>query len=279
MLKNNTTEFSVVVARHEGFRLRMALSGAPKTGKSDGALECATAICKRMGLTRKEMRSAIVVIDAESRSSRRLARSKKRREREYLFSVIDLAAPYSPERYVRAMRAAIDAGAKVLIVDGISPEWSGPGGVLEIVDETPGRSKYTSGWREATPRHNFFINELLHCPAHLICTMRSKMEHATETTGDGKIKVRKIGLAPIQRDQTGYEFDILGECNQSLGVSFGESRCQEIKDMEFEKDERPDVWKIIADWLFDTEEEEGNDAEIQTRKIAKAETNLRRKAS
>jgi hypothetical protein len=63
------------------------------------------------------------------------------------------------------------------------------------------------------------------CKAHLIATMRVKMEYVLEEDSRGKKVPRKIGLAPIQRDNMEYEFDIVGELDLDHTLTISGSRC------------------------------------------------------
>jgi len=91
-----------------------------------------------------------------------------------------------------------------IIIDSISHEWMGPGGILEMHDALPGNS-YTN-WGKVNPRHNKFIEAMLKSPCHIIATMRSKQAYALETNEKGKQEPKKLGLAPQQRDGLEYEF-------------------------------------------------------------------------
>ena len=50
------------------------------------------------------------------------------------FDVISLEPPFSPERYEEAVRTFKDAGYDVVVIDSMSHEWEGTGGVLEMAD-------------------------------------------------------------------------------------------------------------------------------------------------
>jgi len=41
------------------------------------------------------------------------------------------------------------------------------------------------------------VDAILGSPAHIIATMRSKMEYVQEKDANGKTTIRKIGLAPV----------------------------------------------------------------------------------
>jgi len=126
------------------------------------------------------------------------------------YMVLTLEAPYTPERYIQAIKAFEDAGAEVIIIDSLSHAWAGEGGALDIQSAAAAKSgnSYTA-WREVTPKHNALVNTILQSKCHIIATMRSKTEYVLEKDEKtGKAVPRKIGMAPIQRDGMEYEFTI-----------------------------------------------------------------------
>lgn len=177
-------------AERKQARLRLALAGPSGSGKTYSALQMAKGLGSRIAVIDTEHGSASLYADAAD------------------FDVMELHAPYSPERYVEAIQAAEAAGYDVLIIDSYSHEWTGPGGCLEINDETAKarfKGNTWSAWSETTPRHRKLTDKILTSPMHIICTMRSK----TETVqGEGK-KIVKLGLKSEQRDGTDYEFTVV----------------------------------------------------------------------
>lgn len=61
---------------------------------------------------------------------------------------------------------------------------------------------------------NNLVNTILAVNCHTIVTMRVKMEYAMEQNERGKMQPVKIGLAPVQRDDTEYEFDVVLNINR-----------------------------------------------------------------
>ena len=116
-------------------------------------------------------------------------------------------------RYISAVKSAVSVVGEdgVIIVDSFSHAWNNEGGVLDIKSEIaktrPGKNDYTA-WDEAGKYQNNLVNTILAVNAHTIVTMRAKMAYAMETNEKGKTVPVKIGLAPVQRDDTEYEFDI-----------------------------------------------------------------------
>lgn len=169
-------------------KLRLGIAGPSGSGKTYGALTIASG-----------MGGNIAVIDTENGSASLYSN-------RFQFDVLELAPPFSPERYIEAIAAA--SSYDVLIIDSVTPEWDGPGGILDIHDKTTKASKsgnsYTA-WADVTPRHNALLNAILRAPIHIITTLRSKTEYVLQDVG-GKSVPRKVGMAPIQR--AGFEYEL-----------------------------------------------------------------------
>lgn len=175
-------------------KLRLALTGPSGSGKTYGALMIA------QGLGGK-----IAVIDTEHGSASLYSNLCQ-------FDTLELTAPYSPERYIQAIKAAEAAGYDTLIIDSTTHEWSGSGGCLEINEQTAQakfRGNTWSAWNETTPRHRKFIDAMLQSSMHIIATGRSKTETSQEDAGNGKKKVVKLGMKTEQRDGFEYEFTVV----------------------------------------------------------------------
>lgn len=194
---------SFSLATREKAKLRMALMGVSGSGKTLGALYIAYGITKAW--------NKIAIIDTEH------ARAKLYAGREDLdtgkFLHAELPPPYSPERYKNLVLDGVKAVGNdgVLIIDSLSHAWNNEGGVLEIKDKIAsqkGKTSYTA-WGDAGKLQSNLINTILSIDCHLIVTMRSKMEYALVDNGNGKQTPKKIGLAPVQREDTEYEFDIV----------------------------------------------------------------------
>jgi len=174
-------------------KLRLALTGPSGSGKTYSALLMASG-----------MGGKIAVIDTERSSASLYSHLVE-------FDALDLAPPYTPERFIQAIEAAEEAGYDILVVDSITHEWSGVGGCLELVDEVA-RSKYKgnswSAWNDITPRHRSFLDKMMASNLHIIATMRSKTDTAQVEEG-GRKRVVKLGMKSEQRDGAEYEFTIV----------------------------------------------------------------------
>lgn len=195
--------FEFKKATRKKSKLRLAIQGAAGAGKTLGALKLAR------GLAAWE---DIFVIDSEHASADLYAHLGQ-------YNTCTISAPYTPLRYVEAIKAAINAGAKVIIVDSLSHAWEGEGGALDMVDKAAASSRsgnsYTA-WKEVTPQHRTLVETLLQSPVHVICTLRSKQEYVLEKDErTGKTAPKKVGMAPIQRAGMEYEFTVYMDVSEA----------------------------------------------------------------
>ena len=171
-------------------KIRLGLSAVSGAGKTYSAILIAKGLTGDL--------SKVAVIDTENGSADLYAHLGD-------FNVLPLTAPFTPERYIDAIHACEKAGMEVIIVDSISHEWDGKGGCLEIVESLGG--KYQD-WAKVTPRHQSFIEAIIHSPSHIITTVRRKQDYEMTKDNNGRIKVEKGGLREITREGFEYELTI-----------------------------------------------------------------------
>ncbi len=135
-------------------KLRLALTGPSGSGKTFSSLALASHLGQR-----------IAVIDTEHGSASRYADL-------FEFDVVELES-FHPNRYVKAIVAAQQAGYDVVIIDSLSHAWMGKDGELELVDRA--RNSFAA-WKDVRPLERALIDTMLSCKCHLIATMRSKTE-------------------------------------------------------------------------------------------------------
>ncbi|MGE0635770.1 MAG: ATP-binding protein [Bacteroidia bacterium] len=200
-------------AARNSCKIKMTLQGSSGSGKTFSALLLAYGITGDW--------NKIAVIDTENGSSHLYSHLGE-------YSVLNLTAPYSPEHYVEAIDLAVKNGYKCLIIDTLSAEWSGDGGILDIHSKIPGNS--FAAWSKVTPRHNSFIQAILKSDIHVIATMRAKTEYII-LDKNGKMVPEKVGLKAVQREDTEYEFTIVLELNQKHITSVIKDRTEVFYNM------------------------------------------------
>lgn len=174
-------------ARHQ-VKLRIGLSGPSGFGKTYSALLMAYGITNDW--------NKIAVIDTENKSASLYSHLGD-------FNVLSLDEPFSPERYLEAIKLCENSDIELIIIDSISHEWQGKGGCLEIHEQLGGRFQ---DWAKVTPRHNAFIDAIILSKCHLITTSRSKVDYSLDKDSNGKTKVMKLGTKSITRE--GFEYEL-----------------------------------------------------------------------
>ncbi|MBA3673811.1 MAG: AAA family ATPase [Chitinophagaceae bacterium] len=174
-------------------KIKMAIQGPSGSGKTYSALLLGYGLCNDW--------TKIAVIDSENHSANLYAHLGK-------YNVLDIQAPFTPERYIEAIQICEKASMEVIIIDSISHEWEGIGGLLETHGNMAGNS-YTN-WNKITPRHNSFIQHILQSPVHIIGTIRSKQDYVLSEK-NGRMVPEKVGLRGVTREGLDYEFTLVFE--------------------------------------------------------------------
>lgn len=182
-----------VKAQRSRAYLKIAITGPSGSGKTYGALKLAFGLAPN---------GKVAVIDTENNSASLYSDLGN-------YDVLALDPPYTTTRYIEAVKTAVAAGYDVLVIDSLSHEWNGEGGILsrkEQVDARGGNS--FTNWAPFTKEHEAFKASINDAPIHVIATMRSKQDYVLQTS-DGKAAPKKVGLAPIQREGMEYEFTVV----------------------------------------------------------------------
>ena len=192
-------------AQRKQAKIKLALQGSSGSGKTYSALLLAS------GMTAWPK---IAVIDTENHSADLYAHMGE-------FNVLQLSKPFSPERYIAAIETCEEAGMEVIIIDSITHEWDGSGGILDVHGNLPGNS--FANWAKMTPRHNAFVQRILESPCHIICTIRTKTDYVLSEK-NGKMVPEKVGLKGITRDGMDYEFTIVLDLDLKHNASASKDR-------------------------------------------------------
>lgn len=192
-------------AQRKAVKLKLALTGISGAGKTLGSILLASGIVGKTG--------KILVIDTENARSDFYADYHLTSGID--FNVLPLEAPYTIPKYLAALDIGMKDGYDIIIMDSISHEWDGSGGVLDqknVIDARGGNS--FTNWNKFTPDHNKFLAAIISCNCHIICTMRRKTDRAMSDNGGGKSKVTTMGLKVVQREGIEYEFDTIFDINK-----------------------------------------------------------------
>lgn len=241
-------------AERKQVKIKIAISGPSGSGKSYSALLIAKGIARKPNGTY----GRIAVLDSENDSASLYAGLPGMPE----FDSMGVEAPFHTDKYLRGIKAAVDAGYDVLVIDSGSHQWAGEGGILDRKDKEqlakPGANSFTL-WAKYTPEHESFKAAINQAPIHVIMTMRSKQEYAIEQSGGegggrGKATPKKVGMAPVQREGQEYEFTVAFDMSMENLASVSKDRTSLFSGQFFKPSE--ETGRKIIDWLASGKAEE-----------------------
>jgi AAA domain len=244
--------FHATDAARESILLRAALCGPTGSGKTKTGLILGSRIVERLGI------GPLYVIDSESRSALRYAYSPRSKQ-GYRFKHVPMPEDdFSPAAYTAALDYCESQGAGVILIDSLSHAWNGINGVLEQVDLVSDRSRskntFSEGWKTMTPIHNRLIQRVLSSSAHVIFTLRAKVDWVVQENERGKREPMKVGLAPIQREGIDYEPDLFFDMTvPDNNLIVGKSRCDRLTPGEAIKRPGPEFADVVIEWMKDCE--------------------------
>jgi hypothetical protein len=163
----------------------------------------------------------------------------------------------TPEGMRDAVRLAVSEGAGTVIVDSVSHEWLA---CLSDADRF-------GDWKNISPRHRDFFDELCSIPAHVIVTMRANIKYdVSEVVVDGRKKqtVTALGPGPVQGKGVEYEFDVLGQVDRDTHKITFENRCSALIGQTLAVEE---AIPLLLDWL-ESGEPDPNMVKASEEKIA-----------
>lgn len=177
--------------------LLIGLAGPSSSGKTYSALRLATGMQRVTG-------SEILVVDTESGRAAHYADVFK-------FRHLKFTPPYSPDDYRAAIEHCVGKGAGVIVLDSLSHEHEGAGGVLEEhereLDRMAGqdwkkRERATfAAWVKPKQGRTRLINYMVTCGANIICCFRAKPKLRIKRGQDPV----ELGFMPIAGDEFVYE--------------------------------------------------------------------------
>lgn len=190
-------------ATRKAVKLKLNLSAPSGAGKTYSALRMAYGIVGDW--------TKIAVIDTENGSASLYSHLGE-------FNTIELQPPFAPEKYAQAIDICVNAGMELVILDSTTHEW------LTLLDENQKladakfKGNAWSAWSVTTPRHDAFVNKVLHSPIHVITCTRSKTETIL-TENNGRKEVKKVGMKDQQRDGWEYELTVSLEIDRDTHMA------------------------------------------------------------
>jgi len=186
-------------AQRANARLVIGLASVSGDGKTYTALQLGYGLANydasKLGMLDTENRRGSLYDDCLEQSTRP---TKER------FWIGDLQPPFTPQRYIDAIKEFEAAGVEVLIIDSVTHEWEGIGGCVEIAEA--GNPKVPN-WNRAKNEHKRFVNTMLQCDMHIIVCVRAreKVKLEKNTGNNNKLEFVDLGLQPVQEKNFMFE--------------------------------------------------------------------------
>lgn len=215
-------------------KLKLGIQGPSGSGKTDGALAIATVIAGKGG--------RIALADTENASASLYSD-------RYGFDTVNISPPYLSSKYEEVIDAAVAADYNVLVIDSISHQWDGDGGMLarKEAQDARGGNSWTN-WRPFTKEYNQFVGKILSAPIHIIVTMRSKQDYVLEANDKGKQAPKKVGMKAIQREGAEYEMTVNFDVQMDHRAKVSKDRTNLFGETLWDLRD-PKTGKMLVDWL------------------------------
>lgn len=201
-MKMPTRSFEANPARRERVPLLIGLTGPSGGGKTFSALRLATGIQQVSG-------GDIYFIDTESRRALHYAD-------RFNFKHIPFDAPFGSLDYLAALQFCVKEGAGVVVVDSMSHEHEGPGGMIDLHEQIVQRmagDDYAKrervkmlAWSEPKAKRRQLINGMLQLNCNFIFCFRAKnSSKPMKNPQTGKNEVVQMGYMPIAGEEFVFE--------------------------------------------------------------------------
>ncbi|MBP1083482.1 AAA family ATPase [Bacillus capparidis] len=198
--------FEVTEAQREKLKAVVGFIGCSGSGKTAGALLTAYGMMREAypEATEADVWKKIGLIDTEHNRSKLHVGLVFDDTKIGRFQHINFQPPYTTERYNLAVLTMKKAGAEVIIIDSLSHNWQGEGGIVETHGQMQGNS--FQNWGKMAPETTKLVKTLTQNDVHILATLRTKQEYVVEPNNEGKMAPRKVGTKPVQKDEMEYEF-------------------------------------------------------------------------
>lgn len=125
------------------------------------------------------------------------------------YDVLELEDPFQPKRYLEAITEA-EKHAECIIIDSMSHEWEGLGGVLDMArNAADGKDPEFRHWKKPKEDHAKLIQKLLRVRVPMIICLRAKYKNRmVKVTKNGKDKhevVKDEHMSPVQSEDFIFE--------------------------------------------------------------------------
>ncbi len=196
--------FSLQPAVRERVPLLVGLAGPSGWGKTFSALELATGMQEVVG-------GDIIVIDTENRRALHYAEN-------FRFKHLDFGAPFGSLDYLAALEYAAEQNPAAIVVDSMSHEHEGPGGLIDYhakeVERMAGNDYAKQqrvqmlAWQKPKAARRALLNGLVRLNQNVIMCFRAGEKSKPGKDDKGRQAVIEQGFTPIAAPEFVYEMTV-----------------------------------------------------------------------
>lgn len=190
-------------ARRKQAKIKLGCSGPSGSGKTYSSILLAEGLVGDLG--------KVCLIDSE-----RGAADLYEHLGDYL--VINLT-DHKVDTYIKAIDTAVRHGVELIVIDTVSAAWEY---ITHLSNTMSGNS--FQNWAKLMPYYRKLINKVLSIDAHVILNFRSKTDYLVTEKATGKMKVEKVGLKPICKDDIEYELSLFFNLDMNHNASVSKNR-------------------------------------------------------
>ena len=235
-------------------RLRIGIGGPSRSGKTYSALRTATGMIEVLG-------GEIFLIDTDNDFALDYAYDPKTKT-GFKFQHVDFQPPFTSERYKESVEYCISQNASVIIVDHMTHEHTGDGGMIERQEKLATelaikwkttREKTTwAAWAQAKDPHSKFVSYITRVKQPMIFCFRAKDKLKLFKNSEGKQEAVHMGFTPICVEQFDYEMSamLILPPNSDGKTDKGQSEIRESlrKIIRLEEQIDEGMGKRLAEW-------------------------------
>ena len=206
--------FTIRPGVREKIGLLFGVGGPSGSGKTYTALLLATGIGGKIGMIDTEAGRALHYAPPPGKKANPAKGT-------FDFLHLDFSPPFTPERYVDAVRALEEEGVNVIVIDSMTHEWLGEGGCSDIQAaeaERMAKDKKTGeilpwklevvtapSWKIPKRRHTRMMSRFVQTRTHIIFCFRAQVKvKLVKRPGEGT-EVVPIGFQPLCEKNFPYE--------------------------------------------------------------------------
>lgn len=199
------SEFTITTATRQASPVSVFIQGVSGSGKTYSSLLLARGLAgpgEKIGIIDTEGGRSLIYADDPDIGG---------------FEHMPFTAPFSPDRFTKAADAAVKAGWKAIVIDSLSLEHDGEGGLLEMADaeeqkllaKNPNnRATSQQKWTQPKLAHKRLLNHLCGLPVHVIGCFRETLTTDFDAKDDRGQKKPQTVLTVVAEKNTLFSFEL-----------------------------------------------------------------------